>query len=122
MTTLIAFTATHPRPVAAAIHHLTRVHGIRRIPMPGTPGYRLARASAQPGPGVLAVLVHDHQAAAVRAAGGTVVHLVHPGSTTQLPVAPGDEILEITDDAALRERLDAVLVPRHRNATLPAAA
>lgn len=122
MTTLIAFAATNPRPVAVAIHLLSSTRSFRRIPMPATAGYRLAAASAQPGPGVMAVLVHDHQAEAVRAAGGTVVHLIFPGSATQLPVAPGDEVLEIAGDQQLRERLDEIVAGRRTPALVPVAA
>lgn len=120
MTTMIAFSATNPRPVAVAIHHLSRAYSFRRIPMPASPGYRLTASATQPGPGVLAVLVHDHQAAAIRAAGGTVVHLVYPGSATQLPAETGDEVLEVFSDQQLREHLDGIVAGR-RTAVLAAA-
>ena len=119
---MIAFSATNARPVAVAIHHLSRTRSFRRIPMPATAGYRLAAASAQPGPGVMAVLVHDHQAEAVRVAGGTVVHLIFPGSATQLPAAPGDVVLEASDDQQLRELLDEILAGRRTPALVPVAA
>lgn len=75
MATLMASTANDPRPIDHAIEHPLARHRFRRIPMPATASYRLADAASMPGPGVIAVIVAEHHVAAVRAAGGTVVHL-----------------------------------------------